>query len=205
MTSDWRHERKKCMLSIVGSTVVAAVLWFGVAFLAPPIPDMESISAPMIFALKCCCLAVLFCFALGIEAVAHERLQSAAFDPLAGHETRRLRVNLRYLQNTLEQMIVLVAALFGLALYSPGGEAMRAVVATTVVWIAGRFAFWIGYHHSAAMRGLGAPGVMVSLLVLIYVAARIGLDVAGAVGAAAAIITFLLIEALLFWKTREAS
>jgi hypothetical protein len=40
----------------------------------------------MLFTLKCLCLAVLFCLVLGVEAVAHERLSSAAFDPLAGFE-----------------------------------------------------------------------------------------------------------------------
>jgi hypothetical protein len=30
-----------------------------------------------------------------------------------------------------------------------------------------RFAFWIGYHRSAAMRGLGAPGMALSMIVLV--------------------------------------
>ena len=64
-----------------------------------------------LFALKCVALATLFCLVAGIEAVAHERLQSDAFDPLLNHETRRLRVNLRYLQNTLEQLIVFAVGL----------------------------------------------------------------------------------------------
>jgi hypothetical protein len=49
----------------------------------------------------------------------------------------------------------------------------------TVVWILARFAFWIGYHGSAAMRGIGAPGVAMTLLILIYVVSRFGFDLAG--------------------------
>jgi hypothetical protein len=139
---------------------------------------------------------------LGVEAVAHERLSSPAFDPLAGFETRRLRVNQRYLQNTLEQLIVFAVALFGLAAYSHGGGAMRAVLATAVVWVLARFAFWIGYHRSAAMRGLGAPGMALSMVVLLYVAGRIGFDVGGFVGAAVPVAAFLAIEAFLFRATR---
>lgn len=199
---DWQGARRSGIAAIGASSIVAAAIWFGVVYLAPPLEGMEPVGARMIFALKCCCVAVLFCFALGVEAVAHERLQSAAFDPLAGHETRRLQVNLRHLQNTLEQFVIFAAGLFGLALYSPDGAAMLAVLATTIVWILGRFAFWLGYHRSAAMRGIGVPGVMVSLLVLLYVAARIGADVAGVAGASAVIGMFLLIEAILFWKTR---
>jgi hypothetical protein len=52
------------------------------------------------------------------------------------------------------------------------------------------------------MRGLGAPGVALSLIILLYVAARIGFDVGGYPGAALPIVAFLAIEAFLFWATR---
>jgi hypothetical protein len=164
---------------------------------------MDSLGDRMLFTLKCCCFAVL-CLVAGVEAVAHERLSSPAFDPLSGFETRRLRVNQRYLQNTVEQTLVFAAGLFGLAAYSPDGSSMRAVLATTVVWILARFAFWIGYHHSAAMRGLGAPGVALILIVLLYVAARIGYEVGGFVGAAVPVAAFFAIEAYLFRATRPS-
>ncbi|MGA7780986.1 MAG: hypothetical protein WCA85_25230 [Paraburkholderia sp.] len=88
-----------------------------------PLPGMDSLDARMLLTLKCYCVAVLFCLVTGFEAVAHERLTSPAFDPLAGFETHRLRVNQRYLQNTAEQIIVFAAALFGLAAYCPDGSA----------------------------------------------------------------------------------
>ncbi|HHT9055504.1 TPA: MAPEG family protein, partial [Burkholderia cenocepacia] len=152
-------------------------------------------------ALKCFCLAVLFCLVTGVEAVAHERLTSPAFDPLVRFETRRLLINQRYLQNTVEQIIVFAASLFGLAAYCVDGTAMRAVVATTVVWIVARAAFWLGYHRSAALRGLGAPGMALSMIVLLYVATRFGYEIAGTAGAVVPVAVFLLIEAVLFWAT----
>ncbi|MFL9911838.1 MAPEG family protein [Paraburkholderia sp. RL17-337-BIB-A] len=79
-------------------------------------------------------------------------MTSPAFDPLAAFETHRLRVNQRYLQNTVEQIIVFAASLFGLAAYCLDGSSMRAIVATTVAWIAARVAFWLGYHRRAAQR-----------------------------------------------------
>jgi hypothetical protein len=199
---DWRAQRKKGMAAIAVAVVVGVALWFAIVRLMPPLAGMEALSARMLVALKCCAIAALFCLAAGVEAVAHERLQSAAFDPLAGNVTRRLRINLQYLQNTLEQFVVFAAGLFGLAAYSETGGAMRAVIATTVVWILFRFAFWIGYHRSAATRGMGAPGMMVGLLVLIYVCARIGDDIAGTAGAVAVVVAFLTLEAVLFWGTR---
>jgi hypothetical protein len=179
--TDFRRQRSAGVVFIAIGMIAAVALWFG---------------------LKCWCLAVLFCLVTGVEAVAHERLVSPAFDPLADFQTRRLRVNQRYLQNTVEQVIVLAAALFGLTTYCPSGSAMRAVVATTAVWITARFAFWIGYHQSAAMRGLGAPGMALSMVVLVYVASRFGYDLAGPIGGAAPVAAFLAIEAVLFWATR---
>lgn len=196
-------QRRAGIIAIAVAMPMALVLWLVIAFLAPPLTAMDSLDARMLFTLKCLCLAVLFCLVLGVEAVAHERLSSPAFDPLAGFETRRLRVNQRYLQNTLEQLIVFAVGLFGLAAYSPDGSAMRAVLATTVVWILARFAFWIGYHRSAAMRGAGAPGMALSMIVLLYVAGRIGFDLGGFVGAAVPVAAFIAIEAFLFRATRS--
>ena len=199
--ADFRTQRRAGMIAIASAMPVALLIWLAVALLPPPFAGMDDLAARMLFALKCYCAAVLFCLVTGIEAVAHERLSSPAFDPLAGFATKRLQVNQRYLQNTLEQIVVFGAALFGLAAYATGGSDMRIVLATTVVWVLMRFAFWIGYHYSAAMRSLGAPGVALSLLVLLYVAARIGYDCAGAIGAAVPVAAFLAIEVFLFRAT----
>jgi uncharacterized MAPEG superfamily protein len=201
---DFRRQRRAGIAAIAVGAVVAVGLWIGITGYAPPLAGMETLGARMLFTLKCWALAILFCLVSGVEAVAHERLVSPAFDPLAGFETRRLRINKQYLQNTLEQAVVFTAAIFGLTAYSPSGSAMRAVVATAVIWVAGRFAFWIGYHRSAAMRGLGAPSMALSMLVLTYVAWRFGNELAGPVGGAIPVAAFVAIEAVLFWATRPA-
>ncbi|CAM3779419.1 MAPEG family protein [Castellaniella denitrificans] len=200
--SDFRRQRAGGIAAIAVASLLAAGLWLGVDRLMSPLPGMDSLADRMLFTLKCCCVAVLFCLVTGVEAVAHERLTSPAFDPLARFETRRLRVNQRYLQNTVEQILVFGVSLFGLAAYCADGAEMRAVVATTVVWIVARVAFWLGYHRSVALRGLGAPGMMLSMIVLLYVAARFGHEIAGVAGAVAPVAAFLLAEAVLFWGTR---
>jgi MAPEG family len=197
------RQRRAGMTAIAAAMPVALLLWLAIAYLVSPLAGMDSLGGRMLFTLKCCCVAVLFCLVTGVEAVAHERLFSPAFDPLSGFETRRLRVNQRYLQNTLEQILVFAVGLFGLAAYSPDGSAMRAVLATTIVWILARFAFWIGYHRSAAMRGLGAPGMALSMIVLLYVVWRSGYEIGGFVGAAVPVVAFLAIEAFLFRATRR--
>ena len=52
------------------------------------------------------------------------------------------------------------------------------------------------------MRGLGAPGMALSIIVLLYVAWRIGYEVGGFVGAAVPVVAFLAIETFLFGATR---
>ena len=205
VTKPFSRQRSAGMTYIAISAPVALLLWLAIDYLVPPLDGMETLGARMLFTVKCGCLALLFCLVTGVEAVAHERLTSPAFDPLAGFATRRLRVNQRYLQNTLEQTVVFAAALFGLAAYCPTGSAMRAVLATTVVWMLARAAFWIGYHQSAAMRGIGAPGMALSMIVLLYVASRFGYETAGVTGAVAPVALFLAIEAYLFRATRPST
>ena len=199
---DLRKQRMATMLPIAVAFPVAIALWFATERLLPPLAGMETVLARLTFALKCSSVAILFCFVTGVEAIAHERLRSPAIDPLLGYETRRLRINLRYLQNTLEQLIVFVPGLFGLAVYSPDGASMRNVVAATVVWIATRIAFWIGYHRSSASRGFGAPGMIVGIGMLLYVSARFGFEIAGWAGAIAIVVLFAIAEAILTWTTR---
>jgi hypothetical protein len=201
-TPDWRRERRSGTVAIAIAGAASLLLWFALYHSLPPLKGMDDIGARFLVALKCLAVATLFALVAGVEAVAHERLQSNAFDPLAGHQTRRLEVNLRVLQNTLEQIVIFGVGLFGLAAYLSNGEAMRAVPATTIVWLLNRFAFWIGYHRSAAMRGLGAPSMAIGLVMLIYVAVRIGSDIAGAPGAVVIFSLYLALEAILFWKTR---
>ncbi|HVU29525.1 MAG TPA: hypothetical protein VHE36_03910 [Sphingomicrobium sp.] len=190
------------MAAIALASGVSLLLWLGLYHLLPPLDGMAETGERFLVALKCLAIATLFTLVAGVEAVAHERLQGDAFDPLAGHETRRLKVNLRFLENSLEQIVIFGVGLFGLAAYLGTAEALRALPATTIVWVLNRFAFWLGYHRSAALRGLGAPSMAIGLIMLIYVAARIGMDIAGAGGAVAIVGLYLALEAVLFWKTR---
>jgi len=199
---DLGQQRRVLISEIVIAFPVAIALWCGIYFGLPPLAGMEELVPRLVLAVKCGALAALFCLVTGIEAVAHERLASPAIDPLSDYVTRRLRINQQYLQNTLEQLIVFGAGLLGLAVYCADGVAIRAVPAVTAVWIAARAAFWIGYHKGSLHRAAGAPGVMQSLLVLLYVAARFGYEIAGWAGVAAILILFGGIEAFLVRATR---
>ena len=199
---DLRRERASTMRAAAVALPALAALRLTTFFLLPPINGTADAGARMAFAVKCICLATLFCLVSGVEAVAHERLHSPAIDPLSGYATRRLRINQRYLQNTMEQLVVFGVGLAGLALTCTNGSAMRAVVATTLVWIVARFAFWIGYHRGSATRGYGTPSLALGMLVLLYDCGRFGYELGGPVGAALPIVLFAAVEVVLVRETR---
>jgi hypothetical protein len=196
--------RRQRVIVMTGGLIafpLTAVLWFAVRHAVPALTGMTDPLARLIFALQCCGVAILFCFATGIEAVAHERLSSAGIDPLSGYQSRRMTINLRYLQNTLEQLVLFVPGLLMLAVDCRDGDSMRAVVATAVVWIVARGAFWIGYHYGSSWRVVGLGGMVQSLIVLLYVSSRVGFDIAGPVGAGLPLVLFASVEVWLVWAT----
>jgi hypothetical protein len=198
--ADVGRDQRIILTEITVAAVLAVALWLAVDRLWPPIVT-HGLAERLAFALKCVCVATLFCFVMGVEAVAHERLRSPAIDPLAGFTTRRITVNLRYLQQTVEQLAIFAAALLGFACYAVGVDGMRAVAATTVVWIVARIAFWIGYHLGAPHRAVGAPGMALGMLLLVYVCARFGAELAGPAGAAVVVALFVAAEAFLLLVT----
>ena len=73
------------------------------------------------------------------------------------------------------------------------------------MWVASRFTFWVAYHRSAAWRVVGLTGLAQSLLVLLYVCARFGFEMAGWAGAAAFLVGFAVLEVVLVRHTRAAA
>lgn len=191
------QQRQTLLAAIAASMLVAAALWW---LLLRFLPEPGNL-LPVQTAVGCIAVAALLTLFAGIEAIAHERFVTSAVNPLAGVETPRLRVNFRYLSNTVEQFIVFAAGLLGLAAYwSP-----RLLVIATMVWVLARWAFWIGYHKDPLWRAIGAPGMLQSLLVLLYVAWRFGSDSYGSAAGIALVVVFLAIEAILVWAVTRRS
>jgi hypothetical protein len=191
------QQRRTTLSGIMLSAPATLLLWW---LLWKFLPDPIGANSLRV-AIQCCAVAALLALVAGVEAVAHERLVTAAIDPLAGVETKRMRVNFRYLSNTLEQYVVFAAGLLALSLY----VSTKTLVIVTIVWVLARWAFWIGYHRSPLMRGVGAPGMMQSMIVLLYVAYRFGSDAYGASVGIGLLVLFGLIEAILFWSVTRRS
>lgn len=190
-------ERRKLLGGAAVALPLAVAAWLGLYWLTPPVASAEEPLARLVYALNWIGVAVLLTFLTAIEAVSHERLFTPAIDPLAGRESRRMRINLRYLQHTLEQLLVFIPGLLLLAWYSADGVELRAVTATAIVWVALRLVFWIGYHISPSLRTPGLVGTAMSMVVLLYGAARFGYELAGWAGAVAPLLIFAGIEVYL--------
>ena len=190
-------QRRTTMSGIAVSAPATLLLWW---LLWKYLPDPIGANRLRV-AVQCCAVAALFSVVAGVEAVAHERLFTAAIDPLAGVETKRMRVNFRFLSNTVEQYVVFAAGLLALSLYASA----KILVIVTIVWVLARWAFWIGYHRSPLLRGVGAPGMLQSMIVLLYVVYRFGTDGYGSAAGIVLLAAFAILEAILFWGVTRRS
>lgn len=185
------QQRRTTMGGIAISAVVTVGLWYVLYRFLPEPGTIEPLKA----AFACSAIAALLTLVAGVEAVAHERLVTPAIDPLTGFENRRMRINQRYLQNTLEQFVVFAAGLAALSAYASA----RVLVIVTIIWVLMRWAFWIGYHRDPLLRGWGAPGMVQSMIVLLFVSYRFTADAYGTASAFLLTAIFGVIEAILFW------
>ncbi len=199
-----RFPIRSAIIQIGLAALVVAFIWW-VCYLFIPLSDMPAVFDRVLFALKWSGVAILLTFLTGVEAVSHERLVTEAFDPLAGKETKSILVNLRYLQNTLEQLMLFVPGLLLLAAYAEPDTIAKSVTAAALVWIVARFAFWIGYRQGPQYRIAGLVGMVQSMIILLYVSARFGYELGGAWGASVPLALFALAETVLFIRAFRSS
>jgi hypothetical protein len=54
------RQRRAGIIAIAAAMPVALLLWLAIAYFMPPLAGMDTLADRMLFALKCCCIAVLF-------------------------------------------------------------------------------------------------------------------------------------------------
>ena len=195
---------KQYVLKLLTAAVLLAAVWYFVAYHTPIIVGMVSPQQRFDFALGCCAIAGFLCLAIGVEAVARDRLFSPAIDPLSGFETRRLRINKQYLQNTLEQFVLFAIGTLNFIPFLKDGSDMRYILAITIVWILSRYIFWISYHRAPLDRIYGLFGMFQSLVVLGLSVFLFAQKTFGVISAWLAIAVFCLVEALITLNSYRA-
>ncbi len=188
------NARSSLILGFVFSAFITILAWLLLYIMLSPVPNMVFTLDRLMFAIKCWGMATLFCLVLGIEAVSHEQLGTFGISALGDGESLRLRINQRYLRQTIEQMLVFVPGLLLLAIYCDTGESMRVVEIATIMWIVTRFIFWLGNHHDVQIRAPGMVSTLQSFLILLYGCSRFGYELAGVTGAILVISAFVSME-----------
>ncbi len=147
-------EQRKVVAGAIAA-VVFSVAFFEVVFrltnfgLTPP-AGIEG-SWRIEYALKCEVFAAL-CLLAGVGKIANRRFFIP--DAIGGDPAPSIEIDRRYLQNTLEQLVLaFVAHLALVTIVSP--ESIRAVAILVMLFVIGRVTFWIGYHRSGPARAFG--------------------------------------------------
>jgi uncharacterized MAPEG superfamily protein len=94
---------------------------------------------------------------IAIVAVGNQRFKSEAIDPTRGKEDRAMVIDGRVVDNTIQQYAMFVAATFALGA-SASGDRLAVIAAGALIFVAMRFAFWVGYRRDPLYRAFGMAG-----------------------------------------------
>lgn len=150
----------------------AAFVWAALrlpVFEAPAVArDAERIA----YALRCDFWAAIALLA-GIGRIANQRFFANEIDGSVPPRARALEVNRAYLQNTTEQLLLLVFAHVGVAL-AVDAASLRVIPILVVLFLIGRAAFWVGYRRSPPARAFGfATTFYPTVAASVYAAVRL--------------------------------
>jgi uncharacterized membrane protein YecN with MAPEG domain len=147
-------EQKIVLIGMIGAATFSAV-FFEFAFRATAldlllVKDLEA-GDRLAYAVRCDVIAAL-CMLAGVAMIANRRFLLP--EAIGGGRAASLEVDLRYLTNTTEQLVLAVIAHLALSVELPAGS-LRAIPILVVLFVIGRIAFWIGYRISPVGRAFG--------------------------------------------------
>ena len=167
------NDQRKVVAGAIAATVFC-VAFFEVVFrltdfgLTPP--GGIDVSFRLTYALKCEVFAAL-CLLAGVGAIANRRFFLP--DAFAGGPSPSIEIEQRYVENTLEQLVLAIVAHLVLVVVVPD-DSIRAVAILVMLFVIGRATFWLGYHISGPARAFGfATTFYPTVAVYVYVVSRI--------------------------------
>jgi uncharacterized MAPEG superfamily protein len=108
-----------------------------------------------------------------LVAVGNARFLSEAIDPTRGAESRKMLIDGRVADNTLQQLMLFLVGTTALAA-AVEGEAVKIVGAAAITFVIMRIAFWIGYRIKPVYRAFGFSSTAYMNLGLLLAAIWIG-------------------------------
>jgi uncharacterized MAPEG superfamily protein len=149
------------------ATMIAAVV--GLSAAMPGVAVDADAGERLAYAVKWIALAAAPLF-FAIASIGNARFKSEAIDPTARKESPEMIINGRVVDNTLQQYALFTAAALAVAASSRGDQ-LGIIAAASLVFVAARIAFWIGYRIHPLYRAFGMAGTSYLCVLLFGVAA----------------------------------
>ncbi len=155
---------------LVWGVLFTLVILAGFFLIIPRMDDDPGIAGRLRLAVECSIFPGILFF-LMILGVGAQRYGNPAEDPtrvLANSEG--MKVDLRVLSNTHEQLVLFVINTLGLSVLLPFGY-LSLLPAYSALFVAGRIIYWVGYRRDVLWRGPGfAMSIVPATLGLLYCA-----------------------------------
>jgi hypothetical protein len=142
------------LMGMIAAVVVLLLVWTRLPLLPLALPVGDDAASRIAFVARWLLLPGLALFA-GVVGLASRRFfVTDAMDGTRAPESRSLEINLRYNQNTLEQVVLAAIAWSGLALQLPH-DRLSLIPALAILFLIARAIFWVGYLIAPWARALG--------------------------------------------------
>jgi hypothetical protein len=147
-------EQRTVLIGAVGAFSGSALVFgLGYAFLGALHPANDDVASRLAFALRWDVFPA-FALLLGIGRIGNARFLSKDAITGATPDEGPLAIDKRYLQNTLEQLALLLIAHLAFATLAPAGK-LHLLPVAAMWFVVARVAFLIGYHKAPTARGFG--------------------------------------------------
>lgn len=138
--------------AVAGVLAMVALVWLlSEIIAAPAIADTPGDRID--YALRWAVVAVLPLFFM-LAAIGNARFRGEAINPTLGKESPAMVVNGRVADNTLQQFVLFLVGMLGLAVTLPLYR-LNIIAAVSIAFVVMRVAFWIGYRVKPAYRAFG--------------------------------------------------
>jgi len=148
-----RPEQKIVAIGASSGVVGMIVMVWLLAKLIPAPAIADTAADRIAYALRWAAPPALLFFFM-VAAVGNARFKSEAIDPTAGKESDRMIIDGRVADNTLQQLVLFLVGLLGLAVTLPP-DRLSVIAAVAITFIVARSIFWFGYRIHPLYR---APG-----------------------------------------------
>ena len=147
------QDQKSVAIGAASGLAAMAVLVWLLSTLIPPPSIADTPANRIAFAVRWAVPPALLFFVM-VAAVGNARFTSEAIDPTLGKESPTMVVDGRVADNTLQQLVVFLIGMLGLAVTLPLYR-LSIVAAVSITFVIMRLAFWVGYRIKPVYRAFG--------------------------------------------------